>query len=227
MQPYFFPYLGYWRLLKKVDLYIVYDDVNYIKGGWINRNKIIVNGQEKIITLPLCKASPNKKINEINILRDEKKIKKLLQTIKESYKNAPYFKEVYNLIEEIFSVESPNLSDFLFVSIKKICEYLNIQTKILKSSELEKDNILNGQEKIINICSLVSATTYINAIGGQELYSKDEFNRNGIELKFLKSNNPEYQHFDQKYYSSLSIIDVMMFNDIETIHHMLEDYEVI
>ena len=212
MQPYLLPYIGYWQLLNAVDKYVIYDDVNYIKGGWINRNRILISKEIKYFTVKLNGASPNKLINEVEVSNDKIYKKKMLKTIEESYKKTPFFNIVFPIIKEIIENEEDNLAKYLKYSIEKICNYLEIKTELLLSSELEKDNSLKGKDKVISICKKLEATEYYNAIGGQELYSFEEFKDNGIELKFLKTEEIKYKQFNNEFISNLSILDVMMFN---------------
>lgn len=227
MQPYFLPYIGYWQLLNAVDKYIIYDDVNYINRGWINRNRILVNGKDKMITLSLKEASQNKLIKEIELVSDEKQRINLLKTISQSYKKAPFYNEIYPMIERILKFNESNLEKFLENSIREIAKYLEINTNIILSSEVAKDNTLKGKDKILDICKRLGVTEYYNAIGGQELYSYEEFKQNGIELKFLKAKDIKYQQFENEFKENLSIIDVMMFNSKERTKSYLKLYTLI
>lgn len=227
MQPYFFPYIGYWQLMNAVDEYVVYDDVNYIKGGWINRNRILSNGEPMYFNVQLSKASPNKKINEIDIFDDPRLSKKLFLTLERCYKKAPYYDDVYPVLENIFSKMNGNLAQFLFLSISEICRYIGITTKLILSSELEKDTSLAAEAKVIDIVKRLEGTKYLNAIGGQELYSKEHFSNNGIELSFLKTGEIVYPQYGDDFVPGLSIIDVMMFNSKEQIHELLSNYELV
>lgn len=224
MQPYFLPYIGYFQLIKAVNLFIIYDDVQFIKGGWINRNYILSNGNKLMFNLILNGASANKLINEISVQTDQNK---LLKTIYHSYKKAPYFEFIYPLIENILDFEDKNLAKFIGNSIIHICNYLKINTEIIYSSSMEKNNELKGQEKIIHICKLLNADTYINAIGGQDLYDKESFKKACIDLKFIKNNSTPYTQFKNEFIPWLSILDVMMFNSVEEINKMLDNYELI
>lgn len=224
MQPYFFPYIGYWQLIKAVDKYVVYDDVNYIKGGWINRNNFLINGQKKLFTIQLNGASSYKKINEIEIKDDFSSFKKMLQI---NYAKAPFYKDYQELVERITSFYSKNLGVFLFNSIKSIAEYLGFETEIILSSEIEKDDNLKGQEKVIHICKLLEADEYYNAIGGQELYNKQDFQENGIKLSFLKTNITPYKQLKNDFVPGLSILDMMMFCSKEQVNEMLDNYELV
>ncbi len=223
MQPYFMPYIGYWQLMAAVDTYVIYDDVNYIKKGWINRNNILVNNDKQMFTISLNGASQNKLINEITIADDFSKLRK---TISMAYHKAPYYNVVIVLLDKVFSYHSSNLADFISNSIKQVCKYLGIRTKILMSSDIEKDNSLKGQDKILEICKLLGADVYYNAIGGKELYYQDEFEQNGIDLHFVQPNIQSYQQYGKEFISGLSMIDVMMFNSIEEINKMLKNFQL-
>lgn len=228
MQPYFLPYLGYWQLMNAVDTYIVYDDVNYIKRGRINRNNILINGVSKQINLILNEVSQNKHINQIFIDNNEIQVRKLISKIQMAYSKAPYFSEVFPLLERIFLQKEDNLAKYLYNSFKIITEYLNIKTKIVLSSDLNKDCSLKGKYKIISICKLLGADEYYNSVGGMELYDKDEFAANGIKLSFLKMNDDiVYKQFNNEFVPNLSIIDVMMFNSKEECQDMLKRYTLI
>jgi hypothetical protein len=224
MQPYFFPYIGYFQLINAVDIFVIYDDVNFIKQGWISKNKILVNKYVTDLTLQLNGASSFKKINEIGIGNNRIK---LLKTIEQSYKKAPYFSNVFPLINDILEYNEINLAIFLSNSIRKISEYLNINTCIVISSNIEKNNQLKGKDRVIEICKKTNASVYINAIGGMDLYEKDEFLQKKIILHFIKTNIVEYNQFIDNFIPGLSIIDIMMFNSPDEIKKMLNQYELI
>lgn len=226
MQPYFFPYIGYWQLMNAVDKYVVYDDINYIKGGWANRNNILVDGKPHRINLLLKKASPNKLFNETEILHDFDE-KKLLKTISIAYAKAPYYNEVFPLITQILNNTEICLSKYLIDSFKIINQYIGITTDLIVSSELKKDCSLKGEDKVIHICKLLNADEYYNAIGGTELYNRERFAENNIELHFLKTNDIIYPQFKNEFVPNLSIIDMMMFNSKEQIKNMLEEFTLV
>jgi len=227
MQPYFFPYIGYWQLINAVDKYVIYDDVNYIKRGWINRNRILMNGEGKLINLQMHNASQNKFINEVEVLGNPIYNKKLFKTLETCYKKAPYYADTFPIIESVITQDERNLAKYLEFSIRRVSEYLSIDTELIVSSTITKNNDLQGQDKIIEICKVLGADEYINAIGGQALYSPENFTAQGIRLKFLKTSEIRYQQFKNENVPNLSIIDVMMFNSIEEIKKMLEEYELL
>lgn len=224
MQPYFFPYIGYWQLMNLVDEYVIYDDVNYIKRGWMNRNQILLNGEPKRINLHIKDASQNRLIKDTELAQSDEDNRKLLETIAQSYRKAPYFEPVYTLIKTILEYPGKNLSEYLANQIKEICGYLDIQTKLLLSSKIRKNNSLTGEEKIIAICKARGAESYINAIGGKALYHQERFKKENMALQFLRTGEISYQQFGQEFVPSLSIIDVMMFNDIERIKDLLNSF---
>lgn len=186
MQPYFFPYLGYWQLMNAVDRYVVYDDVNFIKGGRINRNAVLMNGSAHNINLILSGATPNKHINEIQVNTDPRIQAKLLRTLEMSYSKAPYYSQVSQLLQSVISRQEPNLARYLYDSFQIIGTYLGITTELLLSSELDKDSSLKAEKKVIAICKLLGATEYYNSVNGIPLYAphRDEFTQAGIKLCF-------------------------------------------
>lgn len=224
MQPYFFPYIGYFQLIQSVDTFVLYDDVNFIKGGWINRNFILAQGQKNRITLQLQGASPNVLINQVMVGNNKQK---LLKSIQQSYSKAPQYVSVYPLIEEIILHEEVNVAKFLDHGLRKICNYLNIRPQWYVSSNLSKDNSLRGQDKVIAICQELGASEYINVLGGKELYDKESFSQDEIKLSFIELKSVKYQQFDGKFANHLSIIDVMMFNDQEQISKLLKEYSLV
>lgn len=227
MQPYFMPYMGYWQLLAAVDRYVVYDDVNFIKQGWVNRNRILVNGKPGYINVPMLGAGSSRKINEIGVNNDMRLVRKNLRMIGNLYGKAPYYREVSPLLEAVLSCGKDNLAEYLTESIKAVCGYLGIGTELVISSSLDKDCSLKGQDKVLEICRLLGADEYYNAIGGRGLYSGGAFAEKGISLKFLQTDDLEYAQFGQGFVGNLSIIDVMMFNSVREIKEMLEKYTLV
>ena len=221
MQPYFMPYIGYWQLMAAVDTYVVYDDVNYIKGGWVSRNNILLNGQKHMFTITLNGASPNKLFNEITIKDDFKKFSRLIES---AYRKAPYYVEITALLEKIYSYEDKSLGAFMMHSFQVVLDYLEIDTKLVLSSTIEKDNSLRGKDKVKHICHLLGADTYYNAIGGQELYDKEDFMAEGIELYFVQTNLVPYIQSTNDFVPGLSIIDVLMHNGKEGTKQLLNEY---
>lgn len=216
MQPYFFPYIGYFQLIAAVDLFIVYDNIKYTKKGWISRNRMLQNGKDVMFSLSLKNDSDYLDVCERELSADFNR-DKLLNQLNGAYRRAPYFAQTFPLVENIVRYEDMNLFRFLHHSIVKTCEHLGIATEIRISSDIAIDHELKNQDKVLALCEAVSASTYVNAIGGMELYSKEVFQEKGIDLRFIHSLPFEYPQFGDAFVPWLSIIDVMMFNPLDTI----------
>jgi len=226
MQPYIFPYLGYFQLISAVDKFVVYDDVNFIKKGWINRNRILQKNSANVFTVPLVKISQNKLINTIRVSNDIKWKEKLSLTLQHYYGKAPMFNTIYQMAMPVFDSKTSTISELAYMSLKIVCGYLDIKTKFVFSSEYNNKHI-KGQDRIINICLLEKATQYINAFGGKELYSPQAFKEKGIELFFIKTKPYEYKQFSNPFVPDLSIIDILMFNEKEKVQELLGLYELV
>ena len=228
MQPYFFPYIGYWQLLYAVDKFVILDDVNYITRGFINRNSILINGKANRFTIPVLHASQNKLILEMKLCFSLEEKRKFLDKLKYSYKNAPQFATVYNLIKEIIMNETDDLTDYIVFSIEQVKQYLEINTPILISSQITKDPNLKAQDRIIAICKRLKGDIYVNPSGGRQLYNSEEFERESLKLFFLDPimENIKYKQFDNDFVNYLSIIDMLMFNEVVSIKEFLKMYKL-
>lgn len=228
MQPYFLPYIGYWQLITSVDTFVVYDNIEYTKKGWFNRNRILEADHDRLFTIPIKKDSDYLPVDQRFRSDDsDAEIARTLRIIQNNYRKTPHFAEVYPLIESCFLCPEKNLFGYIHSSIKAISEHLDIDTKIIVSSSVPIDHSLKADKKVMAICKALDTATYINAIGGTELYDKDEFKANGLELQFIKSKPIEYKQFDNPFVPWLSIIDVLMFNDTETVKQFVNDYELV
>ncbi|GAB3920230.1 WbqC family protein [Larkinella terrae] len=227
MQPYFLPYIGYLQLVKAVDKFIIYDDVAFINRGWINRNRLLVNGKEHLFTIPLKDASQNKRICDVELGDDPKWRQKLLKTIEQSYRKAPFYTTVYPLLEKIVNLEARTIAELIGGSLTLLNAYLDIQTEIIPSSTVYGNDSLKAQERILDICHREKANRYINPIGGQELYDRQRFADEGIELFFIQSRRVDYPQFQNEFVPWLSIADVLMFNDVPDVQKMLDEFELV
>ncbi len=227
MQPYIFPYIGYFQLIKAVDKFVLYDDVNFINRGWVNRNRILVNGKDSMFTIPLKDASQNKLINEIDVNWDDSWKGKFLKTIEQSYKKAPFYAEILPVIEKTIEAEGGNFSQIIEQNLRLICEYLDIKTEIISSSSIYQNTDKKAQERILDICLQEKANHYINPIGGLALYDKEKFAKKNRQMDFIKSLPVEYKQFKNEFVPWLSIIDVLMFNSKEEINKFLDKFELV
>jgi len=227
MQPYFLPYIGSFQLITSVDKFIVYYNIEYNKKGWINRNRMLLNGKDALFSLPLKKDSDYLNIVERELSPEFDRVK-LLNQFKGAYSRAPYFRDCLPLLERVLGFEDNNLFRFIFHSLTETCAHLEIATEIVISSTMEVDDYLRGQKKIIALCSSASASTYINPIGGTDLYSLDDFRDSALDLKFIKSKPLEYSQFGKPFVPWLSIVDLLMFNPLEKVIKIVRnDYELI
>lgn len=228
MQPYFFPYIGYFQLINAVDEFVIYDNIKFTKKGWINRNRILVNGQDAYITLPLRRDSDYLHVRQ-RFLADSwaKDRKSLLGRIEAAYRKAPYYAIIFPLVKESLFFEEDNLFLFIKNTFSVVNRYLQIKTPLVTSSSIAIDHSLTAGEKVIAICKARLASEYINPIGGTKLYEKASFLRHGIDLKFLRSQDLTYKQFGNEFVPWLSILDVMMFNSVEIIQSYLSYHEMI
>jgi WbqC-like protein family len=220
MQPYFFPYVGYFQLIGAVDLFVVYDNIKYTKKGWINRNRLLQSGKDVMFSLPLKSGSDSLDVRDREIApgfdRDS-----LLRQFAGAYRKAPHFAQTYELIERCVRYETANLFEFLHHSLVQTCRHLSIGTRVVASSDIAMDHELKSQDRVLATCLAVGATSYVNSIGGWDLYAGEAFRARGVELRFLQSKPFEYPQFDNTFVPWLSIVDVMMFNSREAVAHCL------
>lgn len=221
MQPYFLPYIGYFQLMAAADKFVIYDDVNFINRGWVNRNRLLLNGSAHTFTVPLRGASQNKLIFEIELVEDSKWRQKLLRTIHQSYSKATCYSTIIDLLERLIYYPTIHLDKFLLNSIQEIAKYLHLDVDIIPTSRIYNNESLKGQDRILDICRLENASDYINPIGGIELYDKPAFESRGLKLHFLQSTLTPYAQGTQEYVPWLSIVDVLMFNKPSDLQSML------
>ena len=227
MQPYFFPYIGYFQLIAAVDLFIVYDNIKYTKKGWINRNRMLQNGKDVMFSLPLKSDSDYLDVCQRELSADFNR-DKLMNQLKGAYRKAPFIEQTLPLVEHIVRCRDANLFGYLHNSIVKTCEHLGISTQIRASSDIAINHDLKNQDKVLALCDAVGSHNYVNAIGGKELYLRDMFQQKGVDLKFIQSKPFEYEQFGDAFVPWLSIIDVMMFNPLEAIQACVAtNYELI
>jgi hypothetical protein len=224
MQPYLFPYLGYFQLVHAADTFIFYDDVNFIKGGWINRNRILMNGAASYLTVQLRDASPNKKINEIRFTDNRPK---LLKTLDQAYRKAPFYNAVRPVVEATLTCDTDLLSELAARSVQDICAYLGLSTVFqVSSSDYASSAGMERTERLLELCRSSGATRYVNAPGGRDLYDKQIFSNAGVELTFLQTRTVSYPQFAGAFVPGLSMVDVIMFNPKEVVLHLLGEFDL-
>lgn len=220
MQPYLFPYIGYFQLISSADLFVVYDNIQYTKKGWINRNRILVNGRDAYITAALQQDSDFLDIRDRRLSPQFDRTA-LLNRLRGAYLRAPYFEPTMRLVTDAVNNPDNNLFEYLIASLHATCEHIGLDTPMIRSSAIDADHSLRGQDRVLDICRALGADSYVNAAGGRALYSHDEFAASGVALSFIESAPFQYQQGGGEFVPWLSIIDVLMFTSPERVHDVV------
>jgi hypothetical protein len=227
MQPYFMPYLGYFQMVNAVNQFVIYDDIQYTKQSWFNRNRYLLNGKPHYFTIPVRKDSDFLNVNEREVSPNYQSQKKgMITRFEMAYKKAPFFEKVYPLLLEILNYDEKNLYRFIRHSFDSVCDYLKIDTEVFPSSRVNGGENLAGKERVIDMCKKLGAEHYINLPGGRALYDKEDFEEKGIRLSFIDPVFTRYNQFGEEFTPGLSILDVMMFNPVDEIGEMLQRFEL-
>ena len=226
MQPYFFPYIGYFQLVAAVDRLVILDDVNFIKQGWINRNRILVKCCPFLFSIPLRHPSSFSPIYETRLASGTHAYLKLLMTIEQAYRKAPNFEPIYNLVRKVCEHKTEFIGQLALESILAVVEYLGVSTEIISTSRYYGNSDLKGAERVLDICLREGAAEYVNLPGGEALYDKGGFADASVNLRFLQPKPSVYPQFGCPFVPSLSIIDVLMFNHRDAVRAMLNQYEL-
>lgn len=226
MQPYFLPYVGYWQLLAAVDQFVIYDNIQYTKKGWINRNRFLRNGADAYFTVPLKKGSDFLTIAERTIA-DDFDPDQMLEQLASAYRKAPSFAAVFPVLETIVRCGQRNLFEYLHHGLRVTAGYLDIRTPLIVSSTVPIDHTLKAEGKVIALSVALGATRYVNFVGGRALYSAPAFAERGVDLRFIQSRPIEYRQYADPFVPSLSILDVMMFNSRDAVRELVGAYDLV
>ncbi len=230
-QPYFFPYLGYFSLIKHTDRFILLDMVQFTKQGWIQRNRILMpGGGWRYIRIPLRKYSQKDIIKDVRINNSEDWRSEIFKHLGYYSKRAPYFNETVKVVENALDISTDSVAKLNENILKTVCAYLGFprDISIFSEMDLQIEKPEAPDEWPLNICkSLGDVDEYLNLEGGVKFYSKDKFRNAGINIGFIKTNLREYPQMESFFEPGLSIIDVMMFNDPENICRMLDDFIIL
>lgn len=230
MQPYFFPYIGYWQLIHAADVFVIYDDGKMISNGWIHRNRILeyATNTPRTITIPIKNKSVNHAINEMERVKDERLMRKLIKMIEINYLKARHYQEVMPMIRDIILNDEMNMAKYLTHSLHRICDYLQIKTRFVISSTIDKTGLEHFDDKAERIFKTIGITNWINPIGGMEYYNKEAFAKRGIQLSYIKRRDCiRYEQFGGEFVPDLSIIDMLMFCSVEEIQQKLNEYDIV
>jgi hypothetical protein len=225
-QPYFLPYIGYWQLMAMADRFVVYDNIEYTKKGWINRNRFLQGGTAAYFTVPIKKASDFLTVAERQVAGDFDR-DKLLRALSASYRKAPQFDLVYPLLERIVRAPIDNLFAYVHHSLIEVARFLEIATPMVISSTIAIDHSLKAEQKVLALCRALGADRYVNPVGGRELYAPATFAAASIRLDFVQPRPITYLQFGGPFVANLSILDVLMFNSPSAVRAMLSEVDVI
>ena len=230
MQPYFFPYLGYYSLIKNSDKFILLDEMQFIRHGWINRNRVLKPATGwQYVTAPLTKYSAGTLIKDMMIHGDEEWKSKLLRQLEHYKSRAPFFKDTFSVIEKSIELKTKSIVELNANILTKTCEYLNLplDLKIFSEMNLRIGNIEQPDDWALEISKSLRANVYLNPIGGVQLFEPEKFKANDISIRFIRNNLTTYSQRRPNFENGLSIIDVMMFNDIESINNLINDVAIV
>lgn len=230
MQPYLFPYLGYFQLIFAVDAFILYDDVSYIRQGWINRNRILCNGQPHYFTVPISKSSSFVSIKDTRV--DESRYERwrcsFFKTVEQNYKKAaPFYHETLDILVSVLTSPPSSIADFASRSITTVLEHIGITREISSSYNRFSNHFLTGQSRILDICRQEGSDHYINAFGGASIYNKEDFHAAGVMLSFIRMRPIIYSQAQTAFMPNLSIIDVLMRCGKRQTAKMLMEFDLI
>lgn len=229
MQPYFLPYLGYFQLMNAADKFIFFDDVGFIKNGWIHRNNILLNRKKHRFTIPIQNISSFTDIRATLISENPSFwYQKLTRTLRHAYSKAPYFDTVFPKVDDLLrGAKNCAIADVSIDSVQMVLTYLGIEKTLLRSGERYDNRHLKLSERVVDICQREGASGYLNAIGGRYFFDTQYFEKSLIKLQFLKPNLKKYNQNTPEFIAGLSILDVLMYNEPATVKAMLGDYTLL
>lgn len=223
MQPYLFPYIGYFQLAAQADRFVFSNDLKFINRGWINRNRLRVNNEPWLFTVPLHRPSDNCLIDEAQVLLDDRFMLKFMRTLRHHYARAPHFEEVLALCEAVFENPPATIDQLASRSVCQVMAYLDLPFDSCDARGRYGNRQLKGEERVIDIVRQEKGTRYLNLPGGRELYDAGHFAAAGIELAFVDPVNEPYRQAGEPFMPYLSILDVLLCNDRETVCRWLHD----
>ncbi len=230
MQPYFFPYVGYYSLIKKTDEFIIFDTVQFIRHGWIERNRILKpNEGWQYIQVPLVKNKREVLINELEIRNSEPWRDKLKAQLHHYKKRAPYYSDCMDVIDSCIALQTDSIVELNEKILKVTCQYFDIkfESQIFSKMDLVINEVKEADEWALNISKAMGAKEYINPPGGKDFFNKEKYLQNDIELTFLGNNIQQYKQRRETFEPGLSIIDLMMFNDVTSINELIDDTKIV
>ncbi len=229
MQPYFLPNIAHFSLIEKTEHWIIFDSVQFIRHGWIERNRVLKpNGGWQYISIPLVKHSRETLIKDVQIRTTENWESKIFSQLEHYKKKAPFYNETIQLLKECFNIQTNSISELNAHALKTICAYLDIQFhfEFYSKMDMEIPEAKHAGDWALQICKKINVKSYTNPISGQHLFDASEFNESNIKLQFLESIDSEYPQKGNEFESGLSIIDSLMFNPINDVQKLIKTYTI-
>jgi len=227
MQPYAFPYLGYFQLLQAADRFVLLDDVTFIKQGWINRNRILGPHGPLRFTLPVEGAGSHRRLCDLHLTATTRWRDKLLRTIEQTYRRAPGFERAWPVVEASLRHPERRLTGWLRHSLEQVCGALGVTTPMISAAAVHPAGGDRGLDRVLEICRREGASEYLNAEGGRALYPARAFAARGLRLRFVEHHPRPYAQGGGPFVERLSIIDALMFNSPAELARLLDDCSVV
>lgn len=225
MQPYLLPYLGYFHLMSAVDRFIIHDDVQYIKGGWINRNRFLRDGEPVIFTLPVRQGGHNRLISESHYADQlPEALSRILRQFDAAYRGSDHYRAVVTFLRGVAPLGERSVVTFNAFMLRVLAKTFGLRASFSLSSELGIDPRSRGQDRVIEICRRVGADCYLNPLGGRDLYDREAFARAGLHLGFIESTFLQYPQASNSFVPALSIVDVLFGVGLEGMGPHLASY---
>lgn len=224
MQPYFFPYVGYFDLICNCNRFVVFDEAQYIKQGWINRNRVLHPGEGwQYVTVPVQKHRSSTRIGQVSIVPDDSWKSKLKARLTHLKSHAPHYAETMDLLDDCLDSDERSISKFNVAIIEKICRFLGIEFNCSYISELGLDlgSGLGPGDWALQLARRLKARNYVNLPGGEDLFDAAAFQKSDIGLCIRKIEPFVYSTGKYVFQENLSIIDVLMWNSVTEIRRYL------
>jgi len=229
MQPYVFPYVPYFQLAAAVDEFWVFDDVQYIRRGWMNRNYILLKGEKCRFTLPVTAGNRSDLIRHKSLAVDfSKSLRAFSELIRHAYREAPYADDVYAIIDELQGRTQSSFLNFAVATMSLCFRHLDIRAQFRFTSELKLGSEFSGAGRVMEICHRVGAEQYVNPVGGALLYDPNAFAARGINLQFLQGRCLPYPQVGRtQFQPGLSILDLIANVDYRSRKAQMQSYSLV
>lgn len=227
MQPYFFPYIGYFSLMAAADVFLAYDNVQYTRPGWINRNRILRDGMPDWWTAVVTDAPHTADINQRHYRDWPTQRRRMLDLLAQRYRRAPHREAGLALVEQALAADEDNVARCNTRLLAVLADALDLGCRIEFASDVPHDPALRGVDRVLAICAAMGATTYVNSPGGMALYRPADFEACGIALRFVQPEPEPYAQFGESFVPWLSIVDALMFLPLPEVARRVRQFRLV